>query len=159
MYKLVREKQKGKKCSVDGCVDWCYAHNLCKNHSMALRRYGNVGGAKAGHRKGVCYCGKEFIIKKSDQVYCSDKCYRNTPAAKASLYAAVKRYRASNIKKSRARDIVSKSINREGSMKRESCLVCGSVNAEMHHYNYSNAREVVPLCKPHHGDLHSWDAN
>ena len=157
--KLVRKRQKGRKCSVKGCKDCCYVHDLCRKHGIALRRYRNVGGAKAGHRKGICCCGKEFVLIKIDQKYCSDKCYRNTPEYKKVAYENTKKYRESNKDKSRARDVVSKSINREKSMIRGKCEVCGTAESDAHHVNYKDTRNVVFLCRTHHHELHSWDSN
>ena len=95
-----REPQKGLKCTVEGCSELRRAKGLCINHGMALRRYGTVLGGKID-RKGVCKeCGVEFILKKTDQQYCNQKCYRKSPEGKKSAYAATKAYRLRNMKKS-----------------------------------------------------------
>jgi hypothetical protein len=39
------------------------------------------------------------------------------------------------------------------------CEVCGVIDkTERHHINYSQARNVIFLCKKHHFELHSWDS-
>lgn len=91
-----REPQKGLDCIVEGCDELRRAKGLCPKHTMALRRYGNVLGGKVD-RKGICVgCGKEFRLIKSDQEYCSNKCYRKSPEGKAAAYAATKAYRLRN---------------------------------------------------------------
>ena len=42
--------------------------------------------------------------------------------------------------------------------KRPVCLVCNEKKTEAHHHNYSQPLDVTFLCKPHHVELHSWDA-
>jgi hypothetical protein len=42
------------------------------------------------------------------------------------------------------------------------CEVCGSGNkVQLHHHNYTEdkAKDVIPLCRSHHNEIHSWDSN
>ncbi|MCR4293668.1 MAG: hypothetical protein NUV76_12415 [Candidatus Kuenenia sp.] len=95
----MRNEQKGKKCNVKGCDNWCRSKELCPKHGMALRRYGNVLGGKVD-REGICRkCGLVFKLKKSGQEYCDNKCYRKSPQGKAAAYRATKEYRARNKEK------------------------------------------------------------
>ena len=88
-----RIRQKGVKCSVEGCDNWCRAKGLCPKHGMARRRYGNVFGGKID-RSGLCKgCGNKFRLIKSDQEYCNSKCYRSSPAGRRASYEATKAYR------------------------------------------------------------------
>lgn len=46
----------------------------------------------------------------------------------------------------------------------QACLVCGSAQFILHHWNYSRCGmewpcDVVPLCESHHAELHRWLAN
>ena len=166
--KKVRLRQKGKKCSVEGCNDWCVSNDLCGKHNMAVRRYGSVHGGKDGHRKGVCYCGKEFVMVKTDQKYCSSKCYRNAPEYKKIAYERTKKHRESNKGKARARDTALTRLHTNNScnkLEKLPCEVCGSSETQMHHINYKAVgrcepvNNIVFLCRTHHNELHSWDSN
>ena len=93
----MRIKRKGSDCEVEGCKDVVRIKGMCGKHGMALRRYGNVLGGKID-RSGICKgCGNVFVLKKSDQEYCSNnKCYRKSPQGRAAAYKAIKDYRARN---------------------------------------------------------------
>lgn len=91
-----RIKQKGIMCSVEGCDNWCRSKGLCINHSMALRRYGDVRGGKV-NREGICKtCGNKFRLIKSDQQYCNVVCYKKSPEGRMAAYEATKAYRIRN---------------------------------------------------------------
>lgn len=157
-----RKKQKGKRCSVVGCKDWCRCNDLCAKHNMAKIRYGSVYGAKDGHRKAICAnekCGKEYVQIKTDQKYCDPKCYKDSDYGRKKSYQANKRYRENNRDKDRARQIVSKRIRRGVSLDRGECLVCSNPDTEAHHHNYSKPDDVIFLCKAHHKEIHKWDSN
>lgn len=96
MYTSRLRGQKGLECVVDGCTELRRSKGLCNKHDMAFRRYGNVGGGKVGRYKMCRGCGGEFEISKSDQEYCSNKCYRLSPEGRAAAYAATKAYRLRN---------------------------------------------------------------
>lgn len=100
-----RIRQKGIRCTVEGCENDCRAKGLCINHSMALRRYGNVLGGKAGSRKGICtYCQAEMVIIKIGQKY-HHECYKLTDKYKESRNNAMKIYRNGLRKKEREKGL------------------------------------------------------
>lgn len=150
-----REAQKGVECSVVGCVNWCRSKGLCSKHYMALMRYGDVRGGKVG-RVGLCkVCGYEFMLVKSDQLYCGVACYRKSDVGRRAAYAATRAYRIRNKEKSRARGI----FRRHPFKKEDSCLVCDTKEElHRHHHNYKKPKDVTFLCKGHHHELHSWDS-
>lgn len=41
---------------------------------------------------------------------------------------------------------------------RGKCLVCANEKTEAHHHDYNKPLDVIFLCKPHHVELHTWDA-
>lgn len=149
-----REPQKGLDCIVKGCKEIRRAKGLCANHAMAMRRYGNVLGGKID-RKGVCKeCGEEFRLIKSDQEYCSGKCYRKSPVGRAAAYEATKAYRIRNREKVLAVGIFRRHPLKEG----DNCLACGTKEKlHRHHHNYEKPRDVTVLCKDHHLELHNWN--
>lgn len=100
-----RKQQKGLDCSIAGCNGIRKTRDMCTKHDMALRRYGNVLGGKVGRYKTCKGCGNEFEISKTDQEYCSNKCYKSSPDGRVAAYAATKAYRLRNKEKLLARGI------------------------------------------------------
>lgn len=47
-----------------------------------------------------------------------------------------------------------KQLIKRGELTKQPCKVCGNVNSESHHEDYSNPREVIWLCRDHHLELH-----
>ena len=43
---------------------------------------------------------------------------------------------------------------RRGKLDRKPCVICGSVNTQMHHEDYSKPLDVVWLCRECHMELH-----
>lgn len=52
-----------------------------------------------------------------------------------------------------ARNAVSNAI-RDGKLTRQPCKVCGSLESEAHHEDYSKPLDVVWLCFKHHREIH-----
>ncbi len=149
-----RVKQKGVRCTVKGCKDYCVGNDLCSKHNMSLHRYGNPNGKPKV--KLICVqCGSEFEHKYENTKYCSYKCYRSTPKYKAIMYQAVKKNRAKYPEKNRIRDRTNKRINRDRTLIRQPCEVCGNKDSEAHHCNYEYPLNVNWLCKEHHVELHN----
>ncbi len=61
--------------------------------------------------------------------------------------------KASNPVVFNARHTLDMAVSR-GRVKKHPCFVCGVEPAEGHHPDYSRPREVVWLCREHHGQLH-----
>ncbi len=62
-------------------------------------------------------------------------------------------YRQRHPEKSKARDKVKKAV-RSGRLVRQSCEVCGDLDTQAHHDDYSEPLEVRWLCKFHHVQEH-----
>lgn len=43
---------------------------------------------------------------------------------------------------------------RHGKMKREPCVVCGDLETQAHHTDYTKPRQVTWLCRTHHERAH-----
>lgn len=124
----------------------------------AMTRLINLRYKRPGIDKTCQVCGKVFNTARDNRYICS-----KAECQEKGKYLRQKRYRAGNIEKSRARDVVGKAINRQyvngNTMEREACIVCGEEKTEAHHHDYKSPRDVIFLCKPHHVELHNWDSN
>ena len=177
MYSLVE-----CKCKICGCVFKVKRYdinsrNMCESvechkesKRLAMKVYRATDKGKAMTRflnlrykrpdidKTCHVCGEAFKTARENRYICS-----KAECQDRGKYLRQTKYRANNIKKSRARDVVNKAINRQyvngNTMKREPCLVCGEEKTEAHHHNYQKPRDVTFLCNPHHFELHSWDSN
>lgn len=47
---------------------------------------------------------------------------------------------------------------KRGKLIKQPCKVCGNVNSESHHEDYTKPREVIWLCREHHLELHRMTA-
>lgn len=50
--------------------------------------------------------------------------------------------------------IASGNALRDGKIKKEKCIICGSFDVEKHHYDYSKPLNVIWLCDKHHKEHH-----
>jgi len=100
----------------------------------------------------VCsVCGLEFVTARESQEFCG-----NCSGGKEANYLSQKRHRAKHPNKARIRDRTSKRINRDKTLERLSCCLCGDEKSEAHHYNYDHPLNVIFLCKKHHTLVHSF---
>lgn len=68
-----------RTCTLDGCDRKHYSNGYCKQHH---KKYVERGGP-AWHERNCQHCGKPFVAKRSDAVFCSQSCgdaarYRHT---------------------------------------------------------------------------------
>lgn len=138
---------------------------LTEDRKLAMRRYRQTEKGKEKVKRDnlrykrpdldkVCeVCGETFKTARLSRYIC-DK----PECKKKAGYYRMKKYINSNREKSRARDIISKSINRESSLKRGVCVVCSEPDAQAHHHNYSKPKDIIFLCREHHKSIHSWDS-
>ncbi len=94
-----------------------------------------------------------------------DRATRDTPEGRATTKAnndkmtperrAVQhlKYRAANLTKYRARDIVTQAL-RSGVLIRQPCERCGDEKSQCHHEDYSRPLDVTFLCARCHGHRH-----
>jgi hypothetical protein len=80
--------------------------------------------------------------------------YSKTQAFAQSHKASAERWSAKHPERRKASHIVGNAI-RDGRLKRQPCICCGSENVEAHHPDYSRPLDVVWLCIPHHKEVHS----
>ena len=121
---------------------------------------------KRPDREWVCVRCNGKIVSARKKSWCNDciewgrKMGYKNPVAVFSM----KKYRDSNHEKCGARAKISTTLKKikRGTLIAEPCVVCGGrENIHHHHHSYraDKAKDVIPLCKPHHHELHSWDSN
>ena len=79
--------------------------------------------------------------------------YRGTEAYKASHNAATRRWSTAK-RIQRKAHIAVNSAMRCGRLEKKPCAICGDVEVEAHHQDYSAPLDVVWLCNKHHVQLH-----
>jgi ABC-type Fe3+-citrate transport system substrate-binding protein len=129
--------------------------------------------------KACKHCGCEFESGKGNRRYCSDECFaivraeqkrdeyeRNIETHKKSMknyyelhkpefYQATARMRAKYPEKARARNYMSKLVQRKGFKYPEHCENCNSTGIiHAHHPDYNKPKEVKFLCIVCHNDEH-----
>lgn len=71
------------------------------------------------------------------------------PRRKAMMRASIRRNRAKNADKTRARSAVERAVRR-GQLKQLPCEICGVLPTQAHHEDYSKPLDVRWLCHKHH---------
>lgn len=79
--------------------------------------------------------------------------YQKTEAYKASQKKSLAAMKVKFAEKNKARYAVSNAL-RDGLIFKLPCFICGDLDVECHHPNYSKHLEVVWLCTKHHAQLH-----
>ena len=121
---------------------------------------------KRPEREWVCVRCSGKIVSARKKSWCNDCIewgrkmgYKNP----ISIFT-MQKYRQNNKEKCSARSKTSTILKRikRGTLNVSPCTVCGiKENIHLHHHSYSAGREkdVIPLCRTHHHELHSWDSN
>jgi hypothetical protein len=79
--------------------------------------------------------------------------YMKTDAGKAAHQKALRKNIATHPDQAKARYAVSNAV-RDGRLKKTPCMVCGALEVEGHHPDYSRPLDVVWLCMLHHKQAH-----
>lgn len=79
--------------------------------------------------------------------------FHEDPERRAAQYASARTLKDVYPEKYRARYMVHNAV-RDGRLERKPCEVCGAINSEGHHEDYSKPLEVRWLCRVHHEELH-----
>jgi hypothetical protein len=82
--------------------------------------------------------------------------YSKTEKGKAAHSKAVKLWRQRNKEKLAAHNAVARAL-KSGKISATSCHICGSLNVEAHHDDYSKPLDVRWLCAFHHNEQHKQD--
>lgn len=125
-------------------------------------------------------CGKVFMarlykVEEGNGKYCSIHCssqanYKIRPVSYKSnqkldknhnwkggisfnRYKYSKQYKENNPEKNNAHQKVHIAI-KNGTIIKQPCKICGCINSQAHHNDYSKPLEVVWLCAKHHREVH-----
>lgn len=79
--------------------------------------------------------------------------YQQTDAYRESLARSHKKWEMNNRVKRKAQTAVNNAI-RDGRLTKQPCHICGELEVEGHHPDYSAPLDVVWLCTKHHAQLH-----
>jgi len=123
-----------------------------ENHKSLIRE---------GKPKVCVQCGGD-LHRKSEH-YCSVYCeqeHRTLKSEKSPPFLSKWKIRKRkeekdpliNVRKKTRRK--SKELLKVGKIMKKPCVVCGSIEAIMHHEDYSNPSEVIWLCNIHHTEYH-----
>ena len=136
-----RRTDKGRECTAN--------HNLkCKVQPKEWECF-RCGGVILSARKRVLCdsCidwGKKMGYKNPSSIFSMRRWLKENPE-KAEAYKKV-----GNLQKKVGR----------GTLEKEPCDFCGTKESvDWHHHNYRKALDLIPLCRTHHHELHSWDSN
>lgn len=79
--------------------------------------------------------------------------YQKSEKGKAAHLAANQAYRKKNKDKFSAQNKVNNAI-RNGKLQKQPCFICGSMDVQAHHHDYSKPLSVIWLCEDHHLWMH-----
>jgi hypothetical protein len=79
--------------------------------------------------------------------------YIRSPEAKILRQQAILRWREANPEKYAAQRLLFNALRR-GLIVREPCEICGALEVEAHHEDYSKPLQVRFLCRRHHREYH-----
>ncbi len=129
------------KCLVEWPLHYFYKHKEMKD----------------GHLNKCKSCAKKDSNKHRDEniervrQYDRDR-FKNSPERQAFNAANTKAYRIKYPERYKAHNAVNNAV-RDGRLKKEPCCICGSLNSQGHHEDYSKPLEVVWVCALHHKEI------
>jgi monoamine oxidase len=147
-----------------------YSKECIKCHQIKNENEFYKGGGKGGLQVWCKKCGLKWyrIYRKTDKhleyrrkYHQTEKCqkrrksYYSRPEIKERQAAHLRKLRKEKEEKLRnfCRNLSHEYIRR-GKIKKENCKKCGSINSEMHHFNYDSPFNIIWLCKICHEKEH-----
>ena len=143
-----------KTCNIEKPLSSFYVHkamsdgylNICKNCTkvrVAKHRELNISHIKE-------YDKKRALTPKRVE---ARKQYSKTEAGKNSHAKSIKKYREKHTDRYFAYIVFANAV-KDGKVIKTPCFICGDINSEGHHPDYSRPLDVVWLCKKHHVEAH-----
>jgi hypothetical protein len=128
------------KAMADGYLNFC---KECTKSRVSKRREINIEYVRQ-------YDKQRAMLPKRVQ---ARKEYAKTDAGKVAKNKAIKSYREKHTDRYYAHTAVANAL-KDGKLKKHPCLICGEVEVEGHHPDYSRPLDVVWMCKTHHLETH-----
>lgn len=167
LWKTTRSRSKGIDKATLPLYSLVMEENCPKCGKITDRYNGKVCGdcARADARAYYIEHKKDATWLAKERARCREKTKRFWPKYKAKITIEQQRrltelkheWRKRNKDKVRAHNAVSRAI-RKGSLQRGCCFVCGALEVEAHHPDYSRLLDVVWLCRKHHAEVHRFDS-
>ena|ERR1035437_549341 len=120
----------------------------CKELKNQSEFYGVQGECKNCTQKRV---HKNYLLNREHYIKYEIKRNKN-PKRKEQKAKYLINYRLKNKQKNTARGKIHSAL-RNGSIKREDCVVCKNPKTEAHHPDHSKPLEVMWLCRKHHIEI------
>lgn len=131
-----------------------YRHPKTADGVMAVCKACHRSNVKANREANADYY-REFDRARGSLPHrvAARRAYAGTPEGRAAGNRAKRAYLERNPVK-RAAHIATGNAIRDGRLIREPCEVCGEVDAQAHHDDYSKPLDVRWLCTTHHAEWH-----
>lgn len=95
----------------------------------------------------------EHRLKNLERIRAYDRARANHPDRIAAAQAITKRWRAEDSRRPLCHGAVAQALS-NGTLERQSCLVCGSEKSLAHHESYDYPLAVTWYCQAHHKARH-----
>jgi hypothetical protein len=107
---------------------------------------------------GKAFTARAYYISSGRRMYCSRACYNATRprgfgTSTKTDYQRKKESIARHRDKHNCRHRFKYAMT-NGDIHVQPCVLCGDVEAEAHHWDYTKALNVLWLCRQHHTDVH-----
>jgi hypothetical protein len=144
-----------KTCNKDKPLSSFYVHkamldghlNICKDCTKARvskHRVLNIESVRAYDKQRAM--SPERVNARKE--------YAKTEAGKKAKAKALRNYREKHTDRYFAHRVFGAAL-KDGKVLKMPCFVCGDINVEGHHPDYSRPLDVVWLCKKHHTETHN----
>ena len=135
------KKKRCFKCGEEKSLDNFYKHPMMKD--------GTVNKCKECNKKDVA---ENYRANINHYINYEKERFKR-PERKKQIKEYQRKRRSLNYEKYKANNIISNAI-RDGKLSKKPCEICGDLNSEAHHYDYSKPLDVKWLCRAHHLELH-----
>jgi hypothetical protein len=128
------------KCNVEWPLIFFYKHKQMKD--------GHLNKCKKCTKNDT----KENLLKNIDYYKAYDIERNKTPERIAQQTKYARNYRKNNPEAYKAHTYLNNAV-RDKRIEKKPCCVCGNVDSQAHHEDYSKPLDVIWVCSQHHHDL------
>jgi len=138
-----REKKELSRCKICG-------NNKPKDEFYLDHRYRNGHGSWC--KRCVSEYQKNWYLENKSKILDKQHKYGRTDKGKKVMKETLARMSRKYPEKFKARWTVRDAL-KSGKLEKRPCLICGDVNSEAHHHDYTKSLDVSWLCMKHHRQL------